>query len=370
MQKDFVKRANMMRTEYLLKTEALFLAERKGWFSDFGEHFKAVCARIRELQEASVLSAISYLEYTMLYVNFINRRYIAEVCVYGDENYLDEKQLVVDEYDVSFLFIYFDKLWDELLAMRKRYVGKVSARDVMSFMLEILPDFYSYLVSIARYAIVESVESESFIDIDRNETFKVNVGDYMASTEPVFVESKNKDAKSLSKRILRRIENENAYDDYSELDFTGQSFKYTEFRYSHFRRSCLNRVSLEGSILNGASFYKSKMENCCMDNSTIYEADFSYAVLRKASFVNAQGRAGLANEKEWSYDGFLPVRFRYADLTNADFSGANLVGADFTCAILSGACFAGANLTDADFSGAELDGADFTGAIGTAFDTI
>jgi len=289
----------------------------------------------------------------MLYANFVNRRYTAEVWVYGDNWYCDKNQRMVGEYDISFLFGYFDELWDKLLSARKRYVGKVTAQEVAAFMLEILPDFYSYLINIARFAITDCIDKKPFIDIAKNEAFRVNVGDYKAKTEPVFTVSKNKDAVALAKWFEERLENEYCFEDYSGLDFSGRSFTHTEFRYSQFRDSNLNNVSLENSALIGASFRRARMENCRLDNCSIYEADFSYAILRNASFVSARGRAGLPNEKEWRHVGFLPVNFRHADLTNADFRWANLTGADFT----------GAILTDADFTGAILDGAGFDGSI-------
>ena len=192
MHEDFINRANILHNEYLLKIEDLFVANKNRWFAAFTEHFQSVCAEIVKLQNESSIPAISYLDYTMLYVNFIKRRYVAEVWVYGDKSYLDKNQRMVGEYDISFLFVYFNELWDKLLAERKRYVGKVTAREIKSFMIEALPDFYSYLTNIARFAIKDCVDKSPFADIDKNEKFMVNIGDYMAKTENIYTEQKNK----------------------------------------------------------------------------------------------------------------------------------------------------------------------------------
>jgi uncharacterized protein YjbI with pentapeptide repeats len=93
------------------------------------------------------------------------------------------------------------------------------------------------------------------------------------------------------------------------------------------------------------------MEGCHLDNSAIFEADFSNAILRNASFKNAKAKAGLINEKEWKFPGFLPTSFRNADLTDADFTGADLTGADFTGAVLRGTDFTNAVLANAIFDG-------------------
>lgn len=354
MYNDFAAKGGSLLRQQLLKTEELFIKNIHLWSADFAAHFQLMCSEIVRLQTEAGLSAISHMEYTMLYTNFINRRYTTEVWVYGSSRYLDKNQCMLGEYDISFLFIYFDELWDKLLSERKRYVGKVTAQEVTSFMLNTLPDFYSYLTNIARSAIVDCVDEKMFIDIAKNDIFRVNVGDYMAKTEPVFTVSKNKDASVLAELFKERLENEYTFEDYSDLDFTGRSFTYTNFRYAQFQDSRLNNVSFEGSILIGAKFYRAAMRSCCLDHCAIYEADFSYAMLENASFVNVRGRAGLPERKEWRHVGFMPVSFRYADLKNADFKWAILTGADFT----------GADLTGADFTGAVLDGAIFAGCIG------
>ena len=349
MTDDFLTLAAAYRTEYLLKTEALYTANRTGWFADFTGHFSEICTRIQKWQHESALPAIMYMEYTMLYTNFKNRRYNAEVFVYGENSYLDKSQRWVGEYDVSFLFVYFDELWDKLLSVRKRYVGKVTAREIAVFMLRALPEFYSYLVVVARSAIVELVGKSQLADIEKNDRFKINVGDYMGNTETVFTECKNKDADKLDGWFSEQLPDKYNFGDYSGLDFSGKSFYYTDIRFARFQNSILNHTVFDCCILIGSNFRKADMESSRLDNCFISESDFSYANLKNASFVNVFGRAGLPNENEWRYVGFLPVNFRHADLTGVDFTGANLNGADYTGAILDGA----------DFTGAILDGALF-----------
>jgi len=350
---DFIGLYNNLRNENLLKTEALFVTQKKHWFADFAKHFQSICADIVKAQSETALPAISCIEYSMLYANFTDRQYRAEVWVYSDDLYLDKAQRMIGEYDISHLFIYLNELWDKLLFARKRYIGKATAQDAASLVMRAFPDFYSYLINIARFAIADMVDKEPFSDIARNEVFKINVGDYMSTIETVFIERNNKNSEVLAEWFEERYDNEYIFQDYSDLDFSGRSFAFSEFRYSQFRNTWLNNVSFEGAVLIGASFFKANMENCCLNNCSIFEVDFSHAKLKNASFINARGRAGLPNDKVWRHVGFLPVSFRNADLTNADFTGADLTGADFT----------GADLTGADFTGAILDRAEFMGAV-------
>ena len=350
MHTDFIELSAVLCNENLLKTDFLFSAHQRLWCNAFGEHFQSICTEIANQQKYANLPALSRIEYNMLYTNFINRSYIAEVWVYGDKLYTDKYQQMIGEYDLSFLFIFFDELWNKLLSTRKRYVGMVRAHEVTALIIQTLPDFYSYLVSVARHTIRDLVDKQPFISIAKNEDFRVNIGEYMSCTEPVFIEKRNKNAKVLAEYFMKQLRNAYTFEDYSNLDFSGQCFTYTELRYSHFRNTCLNDSTLEGSCLIGTSFIRASMENCCMNKCSIQEADFSYANLKNACFVNACGKAGLPDKYEWRHTGFLPVSFRNANLTNTDFTGADLTGADFTDAILDGTDFTSAVLDDTIFS--------------------
>ena len=350
MNSSFIELSTNIHIDQLLKTEALFDAKKKQWFSAFAEHFNSICIDIVKMQNESELPAITYIDYTLLFNNFYNKRYVAEIWLYGDKSYLDKSQRIIGEYDISFLFIYFGELWDKLLSLRKLFVGKVRALEVVAFMMQALPDFFSYLADIARFSIAEFVDKSLLANINKNKLFRINVGSYLAKTENVYIERKNKNVDKLAMWFSERLENKYTFEDFSGLDFSGHFFTFTEFRYSQFRNACLNNVSLKGCALIGTNFQNAQMENCCLDNCSIYEADFSHAYLKNASFVKARGRAGLPNPEKWQHVGFLPVNFRYADLTNANFTGANLCGADFTGAVLDGTIF-----TDAILNGAIFD---------------
>ncbi|MCL2153256.1 MAG: pentapeptide repeat-containing protein [Oscillospiraceae bacterium] len=349
MREDFITQANNWRNEYLLKTEELFVANKSRWFADFYDHFRDICAKLRKMQDELVLPAISYLEYTMLYNNFINRHYVSEIFVYNDKSYLDKNHQFIGEYDISFLFVYFDEMWDKLLSGRKCYVGKVTAQEITTFMLRTLSDFYSYFTNIIRFTILSIIDESSLANINKNEKFMVNVGDYMAKTEAVFVEQKVKDAKKLNDLFSKQPYSQYIFGDYSRLDFSGKVLSDMDFRFARFSSSTLINTSFEGSSLIGANFRNADMERCRLDYCTIQEADFSNASLKNASFRNARTKLGLMNEKAWEFVGFLPTNFRNADLTGADFTGANLDGADFTNAVLTGVDFTDTILDNAIF---------------------
>ena len=372
MDAGFMEHVNAKLNESLLRTEELFVENINSWVSGFADHFQNICQKVRKWRdEPDETADVLYLECLMLYTNYIKRQYVADIFVFSDKSYLDKNQQCIGCFDVSFLFVYFDKLWDELILSRKRYQSQVSAQDVTSFMLNALPDFYSYLTCIARVAIRGCTDKKRLCygiknpiaDIAKNGRFMVNVGDFMAKTETVYEERKNKDAKKLADWFGKKLRGDYVFGDYSNLDFTGGVFEYIDFRYAWFQDSVLVGANLDGSSLIGTNFRNAKMERCRMDNCSIHEADFSNASLNYASFVNARAKAGLAGEKKWKGPGFLPVSFYCADLMKADFRRAALERADFRKASLKGADFTDAVLAGADFTDAVLTGADFAGAM-------
>jgi uncharacterized protein YjbI with pentapeptide repeats len=92
------------------------------------------------------------------------------------------------------------------------------------------------------------------------------------------------------------------------------------------------------------------MEGCRFDYCSLYQADFTGAALKNASFRKARGTAGLTDKNEWKFAGFLPISFRNADLTNADFTGADIKGADFTQSVMDGAKFDSRRQNELDLS--------------------
>jgi hypothetical protein len=256
MNKDFTNLANTLRNEYLFKIEDLFVNNKQAWTDAIAKHFLAICDEIKKLQTASELSAISYLEYTMLYSNFINRQYKTEICVFGSESYLDKKQCIIASCDISALFIYYDELWDKLISARKRYVGQVSAQYIKSFMLQTLPDFYSYFTKIVRFAVMGCMPNERFADIMKNDVFMVNVGEYMGLTEPIYTENKYKDVKKLVEWFKEKAQNEYTFGDYSGLDFSECILKKTDFRYASFRGACFKMLPSLVLTLMGQAFLR------------------------------------------------------------------------------------------------------------------
>lgn len=339
MKEEFSSIAKSLENDYLFSTEALYQKNKSIYISRFQEHFSDTCARIVTLQQQGKLGEIAYLEYTMLYSNFINHNYIAEVRVYDDTWYFDKMQQVIGTFDVSFLFVYLEQLWNELLSVRKRYAGSVTSQEVTSFVIESFPKFYNYVVSSCRFGILPLIESEPFCLIKCMDEFELNIGSYMGTTEAIYKENRNKNREQFIEWFKERKEFDYAFEDFSGMDFSDLDLSEIDFRYSDLRNANLNHTDLQDSLLFGTRFCNADMEYVDLRYCLLYEADFTGANLKYANFTLAEANEGPLNHSEWEVVGFMGVSFRNANLEYANFTKASFLGADFTGASMTGAIF-------------------------------
>ena len=330
MYKKFKDYASIKLNEQLLKTEAAHAEYMRPSSAAFGRILEGICAEIRRRQDGGALPALSYLEFTMLRANFMDRRYVVEAFAYGEKHYLDKGKRIVGAFDISPLFAFFDEMRDELHDCLRRFGPQLPLSDVKSFLSSSIPSFFSYFKHMARI-FLESEDARRHLEgIKKADVFIINAGGYMAGTETVHLENKLKDAASLDERISKLDEGACISGDFSGLDLSGASFNKLSLNNANFSGSTLRGASFAGSVIEESNFSGADMEGCKFDNCRIFETSFKGANLKNASFVNAVSKTGTLSGGQWSHAGFLPVSFENAELAGADFTGAKLNGCIFS----------------------------------------
>lgn len=322
-----------------METEELYQQHFDTYRPLFQEHFNNICHTITDLQKKNRLGPVSYLEYTLLYSSLIRRQETAQVRVYDENWYLDPNQQAVGSFDFSFLFVHYKELWTDLTAYRKRFAGMVTAQETTAFLLSCAPLFYKYIVSAFRFSILECVDTEPFLSIKRAAEFEINVGEYMANTECIYKENKNRTSEETLEWFSIRHEYKYAFEDFSGLDFSGADLSEIDLRYADLRRTNLAGTDFQDALLIGARFCNANMQNTDLRYSMLYEADFTGADLSNACFTAAEAFRGMPYSDEWLITGYRSVSFRHANLTNADFRRTKIEDADFTGAVMNGAMF-------------------------------
>ncbi|MCL2815999.1 MAG: pentapeptide repeat-containing protein [Oscillospiraceae bacterium] len=310
MDERFTERANALLNERLFKTEDLFLGEFSCLSAEFKKNFAQICGEIAKLQENGDFGDVAYIGYTMLRTNLINKEYATEVCIYGENWYLCKNQRAVGQFDISVLFRYFDELWQELIAVRKQYIGKVSAQEVTAFIMqEAAPKFYSYVTVLCRFSILECVGQNYFGAIKKTPRFQINSGEYMARTESVYKENTQKNRDEILSWFDDRLDYEYCFEDFSGLDFSNENLAKIDCRYADFRNADLKNVNFNYANLIGARFCGADLENADFSYALLYEADFSGANLKNAKLENAFVKFENQEKDVWKRPGFMAVNF-------------------------------------------------------------
>ena len=315
MDERFAERANALLNEKLFKTEDIFPGEFPRLSAEFKKNFAQICEYIAALQKNGDFGDLSYIEYAMLRTNLINKEYAAEVCIYGENWYLCKNQRAVGRFDISGLFKYFDELWQELISIRKQYIGKVSAQEVTAFVMrEAAPKFYSYITVLCRFSILECVVRDYFGNIKKTPRFEINSGEYMARTESVYKENAEKNRDEILSRFADRLEYEYCFEDFSGLDFANENLSKIDCRYADFRNADLKNVDFTYADLTGARFCGANLENADLSYALLYEADFSGANLKNAKPGRTLADSDGQKKDGWKRPGYMAANFAGAIL--------------------------------------------------------
>jgi len=336
MTEEFKKYAEQLKNQKLFETEELYQNHLDEYIPIFQNHFKHICEAVIKLQKNNALGEISYLEYTLLFTNLVRAEETAEVRVYGDDWYFDPRQRAVGSLDFSFLFVNYRKLWKELMSGRKRF-ARVTAQDTVSFLLSCAKQFYQYIVSAFRFSILGCVETEPFLSVRRAEEFEINVGEYMAFTEAIYKENRQRTSEDTLDWFAMREEYEYAFEDFTGLDFSGADLSEIDLRYSDLRRTALVGTDFQDAMLFGTRFHHANLQGADLRYCQLYESDFTGADLTNARFTAARAYRGVPDHSEWTITGYRSVSFKDANLTNADFTRTRIRDADFTGAVMDGA---------------------------------
>lgn len=339
MTEEFYQYASALHTRKLFEMETIYQERLDDFIPVFQNHFHKICEEICKLQTKKEIGKISYLEYTFLFTNLIQKKEIAEVRIYNDDWYLDAGQRAVGSFDYSFVFTKYRDLWNEVMSSRKRFAGTVTAQQAISFLLTCASVFYRYVASIFRYSILPCVETEPFLSIQRADEFEINVGEYMAYTEAIYKENRTLTSQDALDWFSQREEFSYAFEDFSGLDFSEADLSEIDLRYSDLRHAALNGTDLQDSLLYGTRFCHASLRGADLCYCQIHEADFSGADLTDARLLATTGYCGVPDTEEWTLTGFRQINFQNANLTRADFSKTKICDANFTGAIMDGAKF-------------------------------
>lgn len=140
------------------------------------------------------------------------------------------------------------------------------------------------------------------------------------------------------------------------FDLRGRDLRYAALANSNLSEIDAIGANFDYADLNSAIFKAAKF-SCTSRPKSL---ELSHPAVITSEEPNAHDRADKDNECfDESKRRTAKSSFRFANLTNADFSGASMSGSDFSFSQLGNAHFTNAFLTKSNFMGAELSEVDF-----------
>ncbi|MCL2152486.1 MAG: hypothetical protein FWH57_05930 [Oscillospiraceae bacterium] len=150
------------------------------------ESFAQACQRAYERQEKNSADAISYLSYSMLYINFLARKPLYMIETFNDKWFFSSS---VSEhvYDPKWMTSRLYEFYGDALSKRRKYLGRIHPTMIEKAILTVLDRQANLLTRLAKetFESVDLEEIEEFRKLEKDE-FKITIGKYRGAYKEIY----------------------------------------------------------------------------------------------------------------------------------------------------------------------------------------
>ncbi len=251
------------------------------------EAFRKICNKVRKLQLDGSKNKIAHIEFSLLRIRILKKRYSYLIDAFSGLYYLDKTDCT-SEYDVTWAFKYLEEFLEELEQSRKLYMNKILRPDLERIMLNEISHYNEYIVKLARHALPHAVKLDEYNDLDRKQVVNIYVGDYRASNALVYKEDNRiKNSGDIKSWLEGKYENAYESEILKELDLSCGDYGGIDLSHCNFSGSNLSESNLKNSILVGAIFNNTNLEGVKFENTNLSYSDMRGAILKNVDFTRA-----------------------------------------------------------------------------------
>ena len=305
---------------------------KKKWLEQLNLLFEEICKK----QKQGEIGKLGYIHFTFLRMHILTKEDTLAVYGYGKKGYFGQ-EYTLGTIDVSCFMEKFRQVWQELEKVSLKYVGKISRLDIKRLMLEESCGFLSIWFSLLRQYRREWLLLPSFQEIEKEEYFRVQIGEYYEPPVVLYVENQKKKEQEVKKKIRR----EKAYNgwDFRGCRLDGMEFSNKECSDSFWENTSVREGTWNRMDLRGSVFENVQMAGSVMKESFLQETEWHHVNLENSVFETAFFENGRRFIKNYRIRGYLPVKFVECNLKYVTFYKSFLDGVDFTEADISGCKF-------------------------------
>lgn len=311
----------LLETE-LDRLEAQFHHNQAGLISDFKQSFKDLCIHIQSMQQQGLKEPIGYIHYSFLRTQILEQSYLYMVEAYSADWYEDHSDCKLT-YDASWAYARMSVMSETLEQRRKIYMGAINSADVERLILESAPFFHSFVDSLIRLAIAESVQTPAYQAIHKAKRLLIRTGEYRDISENLYVwDQEPLPADEVIEKLMQSNEEEPyVYENLKLLSLPHLQQFQQDLRYNDFSYSDLRGIQFDSCILMGTRWQQANIEGGSFKGCLLVDADFRYSHLKGVNFGEASGRVDRKDGRRTP--GLCGLRFEHANLDGADFTNVH-----------------------------------------------
>lgn len=303
MKQFYEQDVNPALSEILSQLDSEYEKNSQKWKQEFLDVADAILKKLPQAAK-TMGEPPCYLMFQLLRTEAVHRKFQYQIIIYGEQYFLEE-ELLLGEWNPSFVYSFYDVLWERLLLAYPKYIMKLSEADVESVMMDVLPCFEAFMVRLMCDARNEMIGLKSYQAAPKGREFMVQCGEYFEVCKPVHREVKEKEERKLLKAIQKKKDPETyKFRDYRNMDFSDYEYiRYdfigTDFTGSRFERVHMNLVKLKWARMNDCDLTEAVFENCNME-----EVDFTGAKVTGTVFRNTFLTGAVFTEEQVTQIGF------------------------------------------------------------------
>ncbi|KNY26818.1 pentapeptide repeat-containing protein [Pseudobacteroides cellulosolvens] len=276
-----------IRDKKLNELKLYFETNKDTLAKEMTEAFRRICIKVKKLQLDSIKDKIAHIEFSLLRIRILEKRYSYLIDAYSGLYYLDKIECT-SEYDVTWAFKYLEEFLEELEQTRKLYMNKILRPDLERIMLNEISHYNEYIVKLARYALPESVKIAEYNDLDRKQVVNIYVGDYRTSNAIVYREDNRiKNSGDIKSWLEGKYEDGYESEILKELDLSYGDYESINLSNCNFSGSNLSASNLKNSLLVGAIFNNTNLEGAKFENANLSYSDMRGAILKNVDFTRS-----------------------------------------------------------------------------------
>lgn len=277
--------------EWLMKKKEAFIQKMEASVQEIIIVFRQLFQKAREEMEQKEKEPIMFFYFSFLRNSLFQNHYHLLLHLMDMRWYLDKEPIMV-EGDLDFLFQELFKSKEELLANSKKYLGKVNQYDVEYFFQDLVVACNVYLVEQLRFLFRDIEANEDFEKIKKQQVWYMRYGEYRDYSEIIVhvdrVKKSQKDWESKIKKIKNgQSEQELAISYWYSLESKNSECKSIFMPFITFENCILEQIDFTNSVMKGARFLNCVIKNCIFNQCNLQQAEFKNCTWENNEFIGA-----------------------------------------------------------------------------------